>query len=217
MRVLLIYIFLFGCIQCYAQKSNIATIKLSGLVTTANGEPIKNAVLYIDSVKTFVRTNKKGIYKTKVTKDIKTIMVYSAEHGVISRAYAGKAEMNFQFADGIDILTEHDLAALGYHTEAPRKGMLSPSRFKEFSNIYQLILEMFTGVEVNVNGGNIVVRGVSSFGDSTPLFVVDEAYVEDISFIQPAEVESIVLLKGEDTAIYGSRGANGVFLIRLRK
>ena len=217
MRVLLIYIFLFAGIQCYAQKSNIATIKLSGLVTTANGEPIKNAVLYIDSVKTFVRTNKKGIYKTKIAKDIKTIMVYSAEHGVNSRPYAGKAEMNFQFADGIAILTEHDLAALGYLTEAPRKGMLSPSRFKEFSNIYQLILEMFTGVEVNVNGGNIVVRGVSSFGDSTPLFVVDEAYVEDISFIQPAEVESIVLLKGEDTAIYGSRGANGVFLIRLRK
>ncbi len=96
-----------------------------------------------------------------------------------------------------------------------QKGMISPSRFKEFSSIYQLIREMFTGVEVN--GSNIVVRGVSSFGDTPPLFVVDESYVSDISFIQPAEVESIILLKGEDTAIYGSRGANGVFLIRLKR
>jgi hypothetical protein len=215
MRVLLLYIFLFAGIQCHAQKSNIERIKLSGQVTTAHGEPIKNAVLYIDSVKTFVRTNKKGRYNTKIAKDTKTIMVYSAEHGVNSRPYAGKAEMDFQFADGNEPLTEQDLEALGYLTEAPRKGMLSPSRFKEFSNIYQLIREMFTGVEVN--GSNIVVRGVSSFGDTTPLFVVDDSYVSDISFIQPAEVESIVLLKGEDTAIYGSRGANGVFLIRLKK
>lgn len=210
-----LYICLLASIQVLAQKNDNARIKLSGLVNTVGGEPIKNAVLFIDSVKTFVRTNKKGIYKTTIDKETKSIMVYAPDHGILSKTYVGVAEMNFQFVNSIDHLTEYDLEELGYVTEAPRKGTLAPSRFKEFPNIYQLIREMFTGVEVN--GSRIVVRGVSSFGDSTPLFVVDDSYVSDISFIQPAEVESIVLLKGEDTAIYGSRGANGVFLIHLKK
>lgn len=72
---------------------------------------------------------------------------------------------------------------------------------------------MFTGVEVN--GNNIVVRGVSSFGSSAPLFIIDDSYVTDISFIPPVEIKSIELLKGEDTTLYGSRGANGVFLYAL--
>jgi hypothetical protein len=209
------FIFIVAGLQGAAQKNENTRINLWGMVTAANGEPIKNAVLYIDSVKTFVRTNKKGFYKTQIAKDTKTIMVYAPGLGAVSRPYVGKAEMDFQFVDGLDGIDEHGLEALGFVTEAPRKGMLSPSRFKEFSNIYTLIREMFTGIEVN--GSNIVVRGVSSFGDNTPLFVVDDTYVQDISFIQPVEVESIVLLKGEDAAIYGSRGANGVFLIRLKK
>jgi hypothetical protein len=46
-----------------------------------------------------------------------------------------------------------------------------------------------------------VVRDVFSFADSTRLFQLDECYVSDISFIQPAEEESMPLLKGEETAI----------------
>ncbi|MGB5371786.1 MAG: hypothetical protein WBN18_15260 [Flavobacteriaceae bacterium] len=64
MGLLVCCIFLFTSIQAYGHKSIIAKIKLSGLVTTANGGPIKNSVLSIDSVKTLVPTNKKGIYTT---------------------------------------------------------------------------------------------------------------------------------------------------------
>ena len=54
---------------------------------------------------------------------------------------------------------------MGYVIEAPVKGTIDSSRYKEFTDVFQLIREMFNGVEVNRN--NIVVRGVSSFGSST--------------------------------------------------
>lgn len=206
---------LLSTLNSFCQENWIARVEINGVVTTADGQPIKGAVLYVDSVKTFVRTNRKGLYKTKINKDIKDLMVYSPKHGMYSKKYVGDTSMDFKFMNSIDNLTEYNLEELGYITKSPRKGTIDPSRFKEFSSIYQLIREMFTGVEVN--GSNIVVRGVSSFGDTTPLFIVDDSYVSDISFILPAEVKSIELLKNEDTTLYGSRGANGVFIIHLWK
>lgn len=215
MKRIFLLLMVLGCANVYAQAGNITRVELEGLVTTADGKPIKRAVLYVDSVKTFVRTNRKGFYKTKIYEDTESVMIYSPAHGMYSKNYNGEEVLDFQFMNSIDHLTENDLENLGYVTEAPRKGTIDPSRFKEFSDIYQLIREMFTGVEVN--GNNIVVRGASTFGSTTPLFIVDENYVNDISFVLPAEVKSIELLKGTDATMYGSRGTNGVFIIRLRK
>lgn len=53
--------------------------------------------------------------------------------------------------------------------------------------------------------------------NAVPLFDVDGSYVSDISFISPAEVKSIEILKGEDAALYGSRGGHVVIIITLLK
>ena len=79
------------------------------------------------------------------------------------------------------------------------------------------------GVEVVQNsapGGapQIRVRGVSSFTNSDPCYVVDGLIMDNISFLNPNEVESMEVLKDASaTAIYGSRGANGVILITTKQ
>ena len=78
------------------------------------------------------------------------------------------------------------------------------------------------GVEVVQNsapGGapQIRVRGVSSFTNSDPCYVVDGLIMDNISFLNPNEVESMEVLKDASaTAIYGSRGANGVIIITTK-
>jgi TonB-dependent SusC/RagA subfamily outer membrane receptor len=68
---------------------------------------------------------------------------------------------------------------------------------------------------VQVNGTSITIRGTGSIMSSTePLFIVDGIAVNQISDISPVEVKSIEVLKGASASIYGSRGANGVILIR---
>lgn len=65
-------------------------------------------------------------------------------------------------------------------------------------------------------GMNINIRGLSSLGSNTPLYVIDGVY-GDINMVDPADIESMEVLKDASAAaIYGSRAANGVVLITTR-
>lgn len=69
-------------------------------------------------------------------------------------------------------------------------------------------------------GANLFVRGVSTFASSpqTPLLIVDGVPDRDINNIDPEDIESFTILKDATaTAVYGTRGANGVIIINTRK
>jgi len=67
-------------------------------------------------------------------------------------------------------------------------------------------------------GLNINIRGLGTLGSNSPLVVVDGIVGGDINLINPADIESVSVLKDAGTAaIYGSRAANGVLLITTRK
>jgi len=79
------------------------------------------------------------------------------------------------------------------------------------------------GLTVNANSGapgqgsTIQIRGVGSFQNASPLYVVNGFITSDVSNISPNEIESLEVLKDASaTAIYGSRGANGVILITTK-
>ncbi|HLP05621.1 MAG TPA: TonB-dependent receptor, partial [Paludibacter sp.] len=81
------------------------------------------------------------------------------------------------------------------------------------------------GVTVNANSGQpgaaatIRIRGIGSvMGGSDPIYVVDGMITNNISFLSPNDIESTEILKdASSTAIYGSRGANGVVLVTTKK
>lgn len=80
-----------------------------------------------------------------------------------------------------------------------------------------------TGVQITSTSGApgaipvVRVRGVGTFGNSAPIFVVDGVILDDISFLNSADIESLEVLKDASaTAIYGSRGANGVIIITTK-
>ena len=79
------------------------------------------------------------------------------------------------------------------------------------------------GVTVRTTGepgsmGDVTIRGVSFFGDNNPLYVIDGVPTEDSPNINPADIESIQVLKdASSSAIYGSRAANGVVVITTKK
>lgn len=111
-------------------------------------------------------------------------------------------------------------------------------------SVNQGLQGMIAGVEVNRNDGapgagiSLTIRGANSFSGSEPLYVVDDIpltsagmsgdagnsaddakqTVNPIAFLNPQDIESIDILKDASaTAIYGSRGANGVVLITTKK
>jgi TonB-dependent SusC/RagA subfamily outer membrane receptor len=90
-----------------------------------------------------------------------------------------------------------------------------PKDVNTYRSIYEMIQGRCPGVQVM--GDRIIIRGINSVNSTTdPLFVVDGQPVEDISSINPNDVDSITVLKDSAASIYGNRGANGVILITLK-
>jgi len=80
-----------------------------------------------------------------------------------------------------------------------------------------------TGVQVTSTTGapgalpTVRIRGVGTFNNSSPIYVVDGVIVDDISFLNSEDIASMDILKDASaTAIYGSRGANGVILVTTK-
>lgn len=192
-------------------------IKVKGVVSDAKGLPVKGGYVFVDSLKTGYRTNKKGEFKLRVPSETMNISIFSEENGIVSEVYNGQELVNFTFPENSEIFTESELSNMGYIFDEEVFRNIGKKSYADYTDVFQIIKEKFTGV--TVDGSSIYVRGYIGFGGSnqTPLFIVDGNYVDNIAFVNPSELKSIELLKGDDTAFYGSRGAAGVFLITLKK
>jgi len=121
-----------------------------------------------------------------------------------------------------------DAVHTGYSTEKRSESTTSTSSVtpsqadkNNARDLSDLLQGRAAGVEVSQSGGGvrILIRGPSSFlADNTPLYVVDGIPVspgpDGVVPVNPRDVRSITVLKDAgSTAIYGSRGANGVIVI----
>ena len=69
------------------------------------------------------------------------------------------------------------------------------------------------------DGSKVLIRGAGTINDSSPLYIVDGMPFKDgMDYLNPSDIESVEVLKdGASTAIYGTRGANGVILVTTKK
>ena len=115
---------------------------------------------------------------------------------------------NREIATGFGYISEEDLAFASTHLEQQNND------FCNYSDIFDLLVGRFAGVDVNTSSGSIIIRGISSTGaDTNALLVVDGIITEDISWILPCEVKSVNIIKDGMSASYGSRGGTGVVVI----
>jgi TonB-linked SusC/RagA family outer membrane protein len=91
------------------------------------------------------------------------------------------------------------------------------------SNPVQSLAGRVTGVQVTSTTGapgddpTVRIRGVGTFNNTSPIYVVDGVILDNISFLNAADIESMEVLKDASaTAIYGSRGANGVIMVTTK-
>lgn len=93
------------------------------------------------------------------------------------------------------------------------------------ASVDQALQGKVAGVTVNANSGQpgegaiVRIRGIGTvMGSSAPIYVVDGMILDDISFLSPNDIASMEVLKdASSTAIYGSRGANGVIIVKTKK
>lgn len=67
-------------------------------------------------------------------------------------------------------------------------------------------------------GPKVTIRGMGSFGDTSPLYVVDGMFYDNINFLNNSDIQDMTILKDASaSAIYGVRAANGVVIITTKK
>ncbi len=210
---------LFFCFTIHSQN------KLIIKVMNYNKEPIDDVQVFLDDKKIDVIINVRGYFELDISKDVKQINIYSPVYGLLTTKYSGEPKLIFIFLNPDQIKTEEDKVDIGYgkvnredltynvqkiDVEKNNQGFI-------YNNIFDLIRGRLPGVTVTANN-KIIIRGVNSIRSSSgPLFVVNGTIVYNIDYIRPIEVKDISVLKGAATSIYGSRGANGVILITLKK
>jgi TonB-dependent SusC/RagA subfamily outer membrane receptor len=183
---------------------------VSGKVLNYKNKPVSGAVMYLDTIATEVATNKLGEYSLDVPEAVKTIKVYSKKYGWLSSAYAKETKMDFMY---LDTATTTDKSITPPNGLKPGKDKTTVS----YRTIYDMMRGRIAGVTVQQDN-TIIIRGINSIRNNTePLFVVDGNVVSSIDFIVPNEVLSINVLKDAEASIYGSRGASGVIVIKLKK
>ncbi|MDT0631012.1 TonB-dependent receptor [Rubrivirga sp. S365] len=150
------------------------------------------------------------------------------ERAVVVRAgETAMADFALVFADA----SLGELVVVGYGEQRRRDvtGAVSSVSGEELAeqatpSVAQALQGRVAGVQVTPSSGapgsgaQIRIRGVGTLNNASPLYVVDGLLLDDIDFLNPNDVESIEVLKDASaTAIYGSRGANGVILITTKK
>ncbi|HXG98074.1 MAG TPA: SusC/RagA family TonB-linked outer membrane protein, partial [Gemmatimonadales bacterium] len=102
---------------------------------------------------------------------------------------------------------------------------LDPTNQQSSASVLQRLDGRVPGVTINSSGSpasrsTVRIRGVSSFHDNDPLYIIDGTPVEDsyLNFLNPADIGQIQVLKDASSAsIYGSRASNGVIIIETKK
>lgn len=210
----------------YGQK-NGKKINISGYVTDVNKRPVAGVTILVDNINTHKFTNNNGFYKVKVHSDSKMISVLTFTGEVTESVINGQTEINFSLP--VDVMSEKNIrkdqngeeAVNTNYGSVKKKNLITPAekvdglnkKYASYRDIYE-ILRQQPGVQVN--GTKVMIRGASTLlGGTDPLFIVDDIPTTSIGDIMPQTVKSIQVLKGSETSIYGSRGANGVIVIKL--
>lgn len=150
--------------------------------------------------------------------------------GYASQEVAASASMTIQLKEDAQLLQEVVVVGYGAQQKKDITGAVAVIDGKKFENrvnnqLGSLLQGQTAGVQVTSNSGkpgsgfNVRVRGTSSItAGSDPIYVIDGIITSDTRSLNPADVETISVLKdASSAAIYGSQGGNGVVIITTKQ
>lgn len=202
---------------------------ISGMVVNQNGEPVIGANVMVKGTATGSITNVDGNFVIdNVPQSAVLIISYI---GYITKEVPAGQQQPLKIVLLEDLQTLDEVIVVGYGTMKKSDitgAIASVDKDKiarqPVANVSSALQGLATGVSVTSNSGSpgsastIRIRGVGTVNDAEPLYVVDGMPVTDINYLSASDIQSMEILKDASaSAIYGSRGANGVILITTQK
>ncbi|MBS1606392.1 MAG: TonB-dependent receptor [Bacteroidetes bacterium] len=203
-------------------------IKVTGHVTGDNGQPLSGVSVTLKGSTRGTTTDNNGMYELTVP-----------ENGTLVISYIGftskEVPVNSQSVVDVKLTASNtvldQVVVVGYGVQRKLDVTGSVGQIKGADIAKQASVNPLSGIQGKVAGVQIVntgqlgvspsihIRGLGTYtSKSDPLYIVDGVWVNDINFLNSADIDNISILKDASSeAIYGVRGANGVVLITTKK
>lgn len=228
-RFLLIGAFLFAfAVQAGAQNTQQPTVHAKGQVVDSNNIPIIGATVYVkDEPGVGSITDSEGRFDL-TAKLYNTLVISFVGYESVEQLVTSDAEMKITLKEGNE-LEEVVVVGMGTQRKVSVTGAVAVVDAAELempaTNIVNTLGGRVPGVisiqssgEPGRNISEFWVRGIGTFGANSGALVLIDGLEGDLSQIDPADVESFSVLKdAAATAVYGSRGANGVVLVTTKR
>jgi len=205
----------------------LAQSQVSGTVTDeSDGQAIPGASIIIKGTTSGTVTDVNGNFTISASSG--DVLVFSFV-GYLTKEVAVGNQTTIDVALGVDVQQLQEVVVTGYATQQKKDltgavGLVEAEELVAMpqANVQSQLQGRVAGVQVSQDarpgaGASVRIRGISSFQNSDPLYIVDGVQTFNISTLNPQDVESISVLKDAGAAaIYGSRAANGVIVITTK-
>lgn len=234
MRNFIIMLLLAVCaplgIQAQSQDDDEKIIEVTGTVTDENGEPLIGvSVMPKDEAGLGAITNVDGVYKIKIPAYTRLVFNYigmEQQEVLIKEQTTANVKMKTKEDNVIDEVvvtgtgSQKKLTLTGAVTTVDPELLRTPtaSLSNSFAGVVPGVFARQTTGNPGDNVSEFWIRGVSTFGAGASALVLVDGFERDLNDINPEDIETFTVLKdASTTAIYGSRGANGVLLITTKR
>lgn len=222
-KIISIIVFWAIALSAFAQN-----ITVTGVVTDAQDRsPLPGVAVMLKGSFSGTETDFDGKYS-----------ISAPEGGTLVFSYIGYADkevvvsgQRIDVALDVDAFMLDEVVAIGYGVmkKSDLTGSVASVKGEQLqktpaAGLDQALQGVAAGVTVNASSGQpgaaaeVRIRGIGTVNNAAPIYVVDGVIVDNISYLSPSDIASTEILKDASaTAIYGSRGANGVILVTTKK
>ncbi|MDR2233173.1 MAG: TonB-dependent receptor [Tannerella sp.] len=209
----------------------LAQFRVTGTITDSKNEPLIGVSVQVKGTTIGMATDVDGKYELQVP-NAQSVLTFSYV-GFITQEITVGNQRNINVVLEEDFQTLEEVVVVGYGVQKKETvtGSVTTVKGEDLlrspaTNLSQAIVGRLSGVvtyqrsgEPGYDDATIRIRGVSSFGETEPLVVIDGVAdrAGGLSRLDPNEIESMSVLKDGAAAIYGARAANGVILITTKK
>ena len=222
------HISIFVAVFCFCFVASAQNFSLSGTVVDQDQNiPLLGATVLVKGTQNGVTTDFDGNFKIDEV-SVNDILVVSYV-GFVNSEMRITSQNNVTISLTPDVDSLEEVLIVGYGTQRKKEitgavSVISSETIEDLkpTRIEQALQGQVAGVQITPSSGapgsglDIKIRGIATNGDSRPLILLDGNVIEDLSVVNPSDIESINVLKDATAGIYGVRAANGVILITTK-
>ncbi|MFR3331901.1 MAG: SusC/RagA family TonB-linked outer membrane protein [Odoribacter splanchnicus] len=204
-------------------------ISVTGQVTEKEtGESIIGATVVMKGETIGTTTDIDGFYTLENIPANATLVFSFVGLKTIEETVDGRRVIDVQMEEDSKLIDEVVIVGYGVQRKSDLTGAVASIKSDELqktavANVADALQGRVSGVMVLAKGApgeepEVKIRGIGTTNNSSPLYVVDGMFVNDLGFLNSHDIASMEVLKDASaTAIYGSRGANGVIIVTTKQ